>query len=133
MDWHQFPLFLILSTNRINQCTTFFFPIISLCMLIFKIVYPIDNALHLFSINWNVLSIISDMIPPIFLPGWDLSSLFCACSYPLCIWHKHKKIKTSLVSGAASSCLFICFIITFHHSFDFCFQFFVIFCFINIL
>ncbi len=26
-----------------------------------------------------------------------------------------------------------CFIIIFHHSFDFCFQFFVIFCFINIL
>ena len=47
----------------------FLFSIISLFMLIFMIVYPIDNALHLFSIIWNVLSIISDMIPPIFPPG----------------------------------------------------------------
>ena len=100
-------------------------------MLIFMIVYLIDNARHLFSIIWNVLFIISDMIPPIFNPGQDLSTFLCTCSNPLCLWHQHKLIKTSLVWQAQVSSF--CFIIIFLHSFDFCFQFFVIFYFINIL
>ena len=44
-------------------------PIITLFMFIFMIFYPIDNVRNLFSIIWNVLSIISDMIPPIFPSG----------------------------------------------------------------
>ena len=68
MDWNRFHLFFVLSTTHINQCTAFFFPIITLIMFIFMIVYSIDNARHLFSIVWIVLSIILDMIPPIFPP-----------------------------------------------------------------
>jgi hypothetical protein len=50
-----------ISTNAL----LYFFPIIILFMPKFMIVYPIDNARHLFSIIWNVLFIISDMKPPI--------------------------------------------------------------------
>ena len=83
-------LFFVLSTTHIDQCTAFFYSIIKLFMIIFMIVYPIDNVGHLFSVIWNVLSIISDIIPPIFPPGKDLSAFFCTFSYPLFLWHRHK-------------------------------------------
>ena len=105
MDWHGFPLFFVLSTTHINWCSAWFFPIITLIMFIFMIVYPIDNVCNFFSSSG-----ISFLDFLIWHPQYShqvkiyLSTLPCTCSFLLCLWHRHK---LAILVLAASSSLFI--------------------------
>ncbi len=105
MDWHGFPFFFVLSTTHINWCSAWFFPIITLIMFIFMIVYPINNVCNFFSSSG-----ISFLDFLIWHPQYShqvkiyLSTLPCTCSFLLCLWHRHK---LAILVLAASSSLFI--------------------------
>ena len=130
MDWNGFPLFFVLSTTHINWCSACFFQSLhSLCshswwfiQLIMCVIFLSSGMSFLDFLIWHPQYFHQVKI--------YLSTLPCTCSFPLCLWNRHKLVNLVIL---ASSSLFILILHNFHQLFDLCFLFFVIFCFINIL